>query len=469
MTTYETLRKVPLFADLPEDDLSRLCAASHEEELPPGATLFTEGDRGDAAYVITGGTIEIVKNTGTNEVLLALRHPGEVIGEMALLQDEPRMASARARDHTTMLVIPRPALADLLETSPGAVRALFDILLERLRSTESQLRQNERMAQLGTLTAGVAHELNNPAAAVARAADQLGAAVLAFADAHARVTASMRDEHRSTLEELTSRRAADTEPLGAVARSDLEQQLEDALADAGVAEPWTMAADLVGAGVRPDDLDELRRRYGPDDLAALLSDVGAGRTVESLLHTVSTSAARISAIVKALKSYSFLDQAPVQNLDVTEGIDDTILILGPRLEGITITRDYDPALPCIEAHGSELNQVWTNLLENAADAIAQRRVEEGDDAAGRITVRASAGERALVVDITDDGMGIPADVRDRIFDSFFTTKEPGKGTGLGLDICRRIVVTGHGGDITVDSEPGRTTVTVKLPRARHAS
>lgn len=462
MTSYDSLRKVPLFADLPERDLSRLCAACHEDELPAGATLFDEGDHGDAAYVITGGTIEIVKSTGTHEVLLALRHTGEVIGEMALLQDEPRMASARARDHTRLLVIPRPALAELLDTSPGAVRSLFDTLLQRLRSTESQLRQNERMAQLGTLTAGVAHELNNPAAAVERAADQLRAAVHTFADARAEAAARLGDDGREAFADLIQPSTTSAEPLDAIARSDVEQALEDALADAGVDEPWTIAADLVDAGLRAGDLAALRDRFDGDQLAVVLGAMGAGRSVDTLLDTITAAASRLSAIVTTLKSYAFLDQGPRQLVDIAEGIEDTILILGTKLAGIEITREYATDLPRIEGHGAELNQVWTNVLDNAADAIATRQAEGGDHA-GHITIAVSVADASLRVEITDDGCGIPDDIRDRIFDSFFTTKEPGRGTGLGLDISSRIVVTGHGGDIRVRSEPGSTTFTVVLP------
>ena len=232
------------------------------------------------------------------------------------------------------------------------------------------------------------------------------------------------------------------------------------LIDLGVDEPWTVAADLVDAGVGPDDVAEL----GTDAAKEAFDVVGAGRAVQSLVRAVVEGAERLSAIVGALKSYSFLDQAPVQDVDITKGIEDTILILGDKLAGVVVDRRYAEDLRRIEAHGSELNQVWTNLLDNAADAIAERRASEGESAAGRITIEATNDDRSgVVVEVTDDGAGIPPEIRTRIFDSFFTTKEPGKGTGLGLDISYRVVVMGHGGDLTVESEPGRTTFRVELP------
>jgi signal transduction histidine kinase len=459
---YENLRRVELFRDLPENDLAALCQASSEVTLADGETLFVQGDEGDAAYVITGGVVEIVKEGAEKDTLLAIRRPGEVIGEMALLQDEPRMATARGRGTTTVLKVPRPAMTHLLDVSPTAVRGLFDIVLDRLRSTQAAMKQNERMVQLGTLTAGVAHELNNPAAAVQRAAAQLDDAIGNYAGATIKAARTLDRDVLAAVERLV-RQPPDAVELSAVERSDLEQELEDALEDAGVAEPWKVAADLVEAGIRPDDLEEL----DTTDLTRALDAVSAGRAVTSLVRSVSDGAERLSAIVGALKSYSFLDRAPVQDVDVTRGIEDTLLILGGKLNGILVERDFADDLHRIEAHGSELNQVWTNLLDNAADAVRQRREEEGDAAAGRILIRARNDGDGIVVEITDDGPGIPDEIVNQIFDSFFTTKEPGEGTGLGLDTSYRIVVTGHRGDLTVESEPGRTTFRVELPPTVH--
>ncbi len=250
---YEHLHRVDLFRDLPEHDLAALCEASSEVAIADGEILFTQGDLGDAAYVITGGAIEIVKEGSDKDTLLAVRKPGEVIGEMALLQDEPRMATARGRDRTTVLMVPKQAMTHLLDVSPTAVRGLFDIVLDRLRSTQALMKQNERMIQLGTLTAGVAHELNNPAGAVLRAAGQLEGAIDDYARATGDAARALDRDALAEVERLV-RQAPDTVALPAVERSDLEADMERWLDDAGVTEPWTVAADLLEVGIRPDDL-----------------------------------------------------------------------------------------------------------------------------------------------------------------------------------------------------------------------
>lgn len=456
----DQLRSVDLFRDLPEEDLAALDQSSSEVTLADGDTLFVQGDDGDAAYVITEGVIEIVREGPQKDTLLAVRKPGEVIGEMALLQDEPRMATARGRGPTTLLKVPKRALTRLLETSPTALRGLFDIVLDRLRSTEAMMKQTERMAQLGTLAAGVAHELNNPAGAVRRAAAQLDGAIIDYVDATTRAAQALDPDVLDQVERLV--RQPPEAPLSALDRSDLEQQLEEALASAGVVEPWTVAADLVEAGIGPDDLDAL----DTTDIVAALEAVGTGRAVASLLRSVTAGSERISAIVGALRSYSFLDQAPVQDVDVTTGIEDSLLILGAKLKDIVVERDFADDLRRIEANGSELNQVWTNLLANAADAIRQRRQEEGAAAAGRILVSARNEGNGIVVEFTDDGPGIPDEIAEKVFDSFFTTKQPGEGTGLGLYISHRVVTIGHGGDLTFESGSGGTTFRVDLPGRR---
>ncbi len=468
------LRTIGLFAGLPDADLELLTDNSHPKHIEAGEVLFAQGDEGDAAYAIEKGEVDILTRAGNAEELLATRGPGEVIGEMALLRDAPRIATARARTEVDLLVVPQEAMTHLLETSPTASRALFDIILERLDETEAHLKQRERMAQLGTLTAGVAHELNNPAAAVARAAQELSSAVYDYARMAADGAALLEKEGRlrkgmldeAGQEAIFGRRMESPharDQLSALERSDLEQQIEEVLAELGMEEPWTISGDLADVGVQPDDVRKLHQRVGDTALPAALGAFGAARRVDSLLHTVTMGSERLSTIVKALKSYSFLDQAPLQEIDLTAGIDDTLLILGSMLAGIHVEREYAPDLVPIVAHGSELNQVWTNLIANAADAVEERRQSEGEDAAGRITISARNSGSGVVVEVTDDGFGIPPEIRDRIFDSFFTTKAPGKGTGMGLDISHQIVVLGHHGSLSVDSQPGRTTFRVALP------
>ena len=457
----EHIRGVSLFADLPEEDLDRLCAGSELIELGPDEPLFEEGDDGDHAYVIIEGEVKIIKVTGDREVLLARRNPGDVIGEMALLDAAPRMASVRSCSVNTKLVsISKDGMDDLLATSATAARSLFKVLLERWRQTEAQLRQSERMAQLGTLTAGLAHELNNPAAAVTRSVDQLRDATTAYGDAREAVARVGLDEAQTAVADAFIDRVRDTgATLDALERSDREAELEEVMENEGVPDAWRLAGELAEAGITADDVRELKAQLGTACVAVL--DVTAiGQRTFSLLYEVEEGTSRLSGIVGALKGYSYLDQAELQEIDLTAGLDDTLLILKTQLKGIIVEREYGDDVPRIMAYASELNQVWTNLLANAADAINDEHRDPG--IAGQITIRTRHGEDAVYVEIEDNGAGIPVEVKDRIFDAFFTTKAPGSGTGLGLDISYNIVVSKHRGDITVTSELGRTIFTVML-------
>ncbi len=460
MSSVERLRTVPLFSELPEEDLERLCVGTEEVRLPAGELLFSEGDEGDRAFVVLDGQIEIVKASAGGEVLLAVKSDG-VVGEMALLENAPRNASVRARADTTLLAIPKARLDDLLDSSPSASRAFFEVMLARWRDTQSSLQQSERMAQLGTLTAGLAHELNNPAAAVNRSAGQLIEGLARFGDARAAVAAALDSGAAGfvsvILDEIQEKRGA-AEPLSAMDRADREDAVEDWLAGHDVDRSWELAPGLVEAGLTDERLDEIADRIPVEHLSAVIGLIDAAHEQMAMLHQIEEGTRRMSAIVKALKSYVYLDQAPVQDVDIVAGIEDTLLILGHKTKGVDVERDYATHLPKIEALGSELNQVWTNLIDNALYAMADAEVENP-----RVTIRAMASDGGVAVEVEDNGPGIPEEIQKRVFDSFFTTKPPGSGTGLGLDISRNIVMSHHGGNLTVDSAPGRTVFRVELP------
>lgn len=453
------LRKVPLFAELPDADLQRLCSMIKEVGLAPGETLFAEGDPGEEAYVIAEGEIEIIKASSGREVLLAVRASGDVIGETALLEMAPRNATARARGACKLLGIHKTLLDELVQSSASAARVMFFTVLARWRATGAMLRQSEKMAQLGTLTAGVAHELNNPAAAVQRGAAQLSDALEELLAAERELALAPID--REVMSELRTRWKAPQRrgDLDAVARGDREEQVESWLDGHAVPDAGGFAPTLVTLGYDIAQLDHLAAQAGvglPTAVRWLVSRY----VVSDRLVEVSQGASRISEIVKALKGYAYLDQAPVQEVDVHEGIDSTLIILRHKLKaGIKVTRAYAPDLPRISAWGSELNQVWTNILDNASDALADR-IKDGS---AEITIRTRREGDFVVVEIGDNGPGIPTEIQDRIFEAFFTTKPPGKGTGLGLDISYRIVVHRHRGDLRVTSRPGQTTFVVKLP------
>lgn len=457
------LRKIPLFHALSDEDITYLSQIAETVTLEPEEELFVEGSMGDRAYIIKDGFLEVFKLSSGREILLDSHGVGGVIGEMSLLEQKPRMASIRARDKTTLLSIHQTAFDHLIATSTGAARAMLDIVLTRMRNTESKLQQSEKMAQLGTLTAGVAHELNNPAAAVQRAS------------AHLRQTLADFATSQSTLDKLglSSQQVSMTEKiqtqihhvilhppnLTSMMRSDLEAGIEDSLDEYEVEEPWEYASVLVNMNYQSEDIDALVGQFGTDHLTVILDWIRATFNSYILLEEIGQGASQISEIVKALKSYAYLDQAAVLAVDVHEGLDSTLIIMRNKLKiGVTVNREYATDLPKIQAYGSELNQVWTNLIHNAVDAMGNHT-----DPTITIRTRYETSEKQVVVEIEDNGSGIPDEIVARVFDPFFTTKGPGVGTGMGLHISYNIIVQKHHGDLRVYSEPDKTCFQVWLP------
>ncbi len=453
--TKDFLRGIRLFADLGAEDLDRLLQASRHLTLAAGEQLFRQGDPGDYAYVIEKGEIEISRFSDGREIRLATRKRGEVIGEMALIEESTRMATARATTDVEALAIGREQLDDLLGSSPSAARAMVCTSMDRLRETEAALRQSEKMAQLGIFTAGLAHELNNPAAAVVRGADQMRLALPVLLQgpatvAHLGLSPAQFEELARRLKQGNRQGARG----GALERSDREETIDQWLAKAGVQDRGVLAADLAEAGYDTAELQAMAGVFAPAQLARVLPLICASAALQALLEEIGHGAREIATIVRAMKSYVYLDEAPVQDVDIHEGLENTLVILRHKLKaGIDVVRDYAADLPRVAAYGSELNQVWTNLIDNAADALEGR---------GRITLRTRRGESWVVVEVEDNGPGIPEALHARVFTLFFTTKPQGKGTGLGLTTAYKIVRR-HEGIIDFQSFPGRTVFTVRLP------
>jgi signal transduction histidine kinase len=437
---------------LAEKQAAQLAELARFPEMNPGPVIRTDED---GTLLLANTAAQEVFGTGLIGQSWAQLCPGvgpEVWAEVTASEDvvpvEARIAErsyvfAHRHDPRTGLVF------------------VFGADVTRQKQTERALAQSERMATLGTLAAGVAHELNNPAAATRRAAEQLREAFAALNETRGRL-GDMPPDGVALLADIHTRSAAHASPrktLGSVERSDLEAELEDWLDEHDVDDGWDLAPGLVAQGLAIPDLVRLGELFGASALPAVLAWAVQTHRVHVLTHEIGEGSARISEIVGALKGYSYLGQAPVQAVDVHQGLESTLVIMRNKLKtGIDVVRDYAPDVPAVPAYGSELNQVWTNLVDNAADAIYAQ-----DPPFGTLTVRTRRDGDHAVVEIEDDGPGIPQDVQPHLFDPFFTTKEPGRGTGLGLSTTYSIVTDKHQGTITLDSHPGRTVFTVRLP------
>ena len=403
--------------------------------------------------------------------------PVIVISALDEIDSAVRCIEMGAEDYLT-----KPFNPTLLRARLGASlkeKRLRDLERAYLQQ-EMVLRQQDKLATLGRLSAGLAHELNNPAAATQRGAGQLRETLAAMQHALQEAAADGLPEAQvallRTLETEAAERVRTPVSLGVLERSDRETAVEDWLTSHGVDQPWDVAPALVEAGFQPADLERIGSVFSGAQLAAIMTWLGATATALSLLEQVGHGASRIAELVQALKSYSYMDQAPVQVIDVHEGLDSTLVMLRSRLKQIDVRREYTPDLPRIPAHGSELNQVWTNILDNAADVLTsnaqagqpggQPGGPPGGQPAGQpgiIIIRTRRDGDWVVVDLEDNGPGIPEALQSRVFDPFFTTKAPGKGVGLGLNISHTIITQRHGGRLTVTSRPGHTCFQAWLP------
>jgi signal transduction histidine kinase len=453
----EELRAVPILDGFTDEQVAELAAAGEEVVLEPGTRLFDEGRPADDWWVLLEGRIDLVRRIGHEEAVMAtMENAGQWAGGFRAWDEHGvYMGSARVMDRSRLFRLPAPELGRLGEAwFPFAVHLLRG-LIGTARRIEHNARQREALVALGTLAAGLAHEINNPASAAVRSVGALQQANDdVFTSLERLASEGISADQFVALDDL--RRAIDPSqaPTG-VALSNLEEQLTDWLTDHDIDRDWEIAPALAGAGVTPSWLDRVAAALPGPALQAGLEWVASAVTTTALIAGAQNATRRISDLVSAVKSYSQLDRAAVQDVRVVDGLESTLIMLGHRLrDGITVVREYDDSVPTVTANPGELNQVWTNLVDNAVDAM---------NGHGTLTVRTSADDHHVVVEIADTGTGMTEDVAAHAFEPFFTTKEVGKGTGLGLDISRRIVAEHHGGEISVDSEPGRTVVRVRLP------
>ncbi|MFD6169994.1 ATP-binding protein [Streptomyces coeruleorubidus] len=455
-----------LFEKLTPEQLERLCAEGRVEQFEPGP-VYTEGEPATCFYVMLEGTVVLYRRVGGDDVeVTRTSQRGVYAGSMqAYLGDRVRQVynnSMRVTEPTRFFVLPADTFAGIMqEWFPMAVH-LLEGLFFGSKNTQRAIGQRERLLALGSLSAGLTHELNNPAAAAVRATatlrERVGKmrhklAVIAQGSYSPEVMANLID-----LQERTAERVAKAPTLSPLEASDREDALTDWLDDHGIPDGWRIAPAFVQAGLDEDWLDQVAAAVDEELLPSAIGWLNYTVETELLMDEINDSTARISHLVDAAKQYSQLDRAPFQNADVHELLDSTLLMLSGKIgRQIKVVKDYDRTLPRIPAYPAELNQVWTNLIDNAVSAMNSAGGE------GTLTVRTARDHDRLLVEFRDTGVGIPAEDRGRIFDPFFTTKPVGEGTGLGLDISWRIVVNKHHGSIQVESEPGDTRFQVLLP------
>lgn len=421
--------------------------------------LIRQGELGDAAYVVMKGEFEVQKQTGQSLIKIDVRNPGDVVGEMALLSRAPRNATLIAKTDGEVLRIPQEAFEKLLTSSTSAAMVVLHWVMSRLTQNESLLHQQEKMAALGTMSAGLAHEMNNPAAAAQRSASRLIEIQARWLHlTHQLEKAAFQENQTEWLDHFMQealQRFESPRKLDTLEKIDLVDQLQAWLETNGIESAWEIAPGMVNFGWDPQALEEIKNRVSESLFNLSVQSLGTGCLMMGLLSEVQQTTERISQIVHAVKTYTYLDQAPLLEVDIHEGLESTLVIMQHKLKkGVTVKREYSQDLPRIEAYASELNQVWTNIIDNAADAM---------DGKGEIRIKTYKEDQHVIVEIIDNGPGIPEDVQPRIFEPFFTTKAPGHGTGLGLHISHDIIVNRHHGQLKVESKPGETKFRIVLP------
>jgi len=466
VTTLDELRRVPLFDGFSEAELASILEGSEEKLVRAGEVNGREGEPVEHLYVILEGDLRITKRTADGgETVLNVYTPGSFFAEVPLLAGSPFMASGRALTDCRMFLIPNDLFRRLLTENGPFSNRILQTMAERVQLLQSVAGQREKLDSLGTLAAGLAHELNNPASATRRSAADLREDFarlrsLGWRLAHAAARGELDPSALQALERsvaATSAAGAPTPleaPLDTLEESEREEELALWLENLGLEDAWDLAPTFADAGLRTGDLEALVESIPSGPRADALRYLGAVIGVSGLLDGVERSAGRVSEIVGTMEGYSYMDQAPLQDVDINRNLQDTVSVLGYKLGGVEVRLDLDPALPPVAAYGGELNQVWTALLDNAIDATG---------GGGRVGVRTTCEKDLVLVEVSDDGPGIPEPIRGRIFEPFFTTKDVGSGTGLGLDVSYRIVVGRHGGDIHVVSQPGDTRFEVRLP------
>jgi len=458
MVEKSELLRVPAFADLPDDQIVWFISQSQEMNLKTGDIYSRQGDPADAMFVILEGQLQGRGELGGETFVFDLK-PGDVTGLLPFSRMKQFTVNGRAETDSRALRFPASLFPELVQKMPELTKRLVGLMSDRIRETTRIEQQRDRLASLGKLSAGLAHELNNPASAAKRAASQLRDTLKKIRDASLELgRRDLTSAQKTEIEKLeASFTRQDILPPDPLTSSDLEEQIDSLFRSHGQNDLWQLAADLARRNIKPEVLESLFANLAADTARAALVRIAASVEVASLLHEIESSTSRISDLVRAIKEYTYMDQAPVQNVDIVKSLEITLTILNHKLkQGVAVLREYERVPLLVNSFGSELNQVWTNIIDNAIDAMGGK---------GELRVRTYREDTCVVVEIGDNGPGISPEVKPHIFEPFFTTKGVGEGTGLGLDTVQRIVKK-HRGNIQVSSKPGDTRFQVWLPLAK---
>jgi len=455
--TAELLRRVETFAGLPDDQIAWFLSQSQEMHFKTGDMYAQQGAPADAMFVILDGEFQARGELAGETIVFTIK-AGEVTGLLPFSRMKQFRLSGRALTNGIILRFPSSLFHELVQKMPELATRLVGLMSDRIRETTRMEQQQDRLASLGKLSAGLAHELNNPASAAKRATSQLRTILKRIRDASLELgRRDLTGAQKAEIEKLeASLSHMEGPPLNPLAASTLEDQIDSLFRSHGQSDLWQLAADLARRNVQPATLEQVFATFDDGTARAALVRIAASIEIADLLNEIESSTSRISDLVAAIKEYTFMDQARVQNVDVVKSLENTLTILHHKLKrGVTVHRDYAQTPLLVNSFGSEINQVWTNIIDNAIDAM---------NGQGELRIRTYRDEKCAVVEIADNGPGISPEVRGHIFEPFFTTKGVGEGTGLGLDTVQRIVRK-HRGSIQVESEPGNTCFQVWLPLA----
>jgi len=457
MVTPSELLRFPAFADLPDDQIAWFLGQSQEKSLKAGEIYARQGDPPEAMFVLLEGEFEW-RGEFNGETTVIPGNVGDVTGALPFSRMKQFTVTGRAVKDGRILRFPAALFPDLIQKMPELAKRLVGVMSDRIRELTRLEQQRDRLAGLGKLSAGLAHELNNPASAARRAASQLRDVLKKNRDANYELgSRDLTAAQQAEIEKLESAFVQRNEvPRDALATSDLEEQIDSLLRSHGQNDLWQMAADLARKNVKPEALESLFATLDSETARAALVRIAASVEVATLLNEIESGTSRIADLVRAIKEYTYMDQTPLQNVDIVKSLETTLTILNHKLKrGVVVHRDYQRVPLLVNSFGSELNQVWTNIIDNAIDAMGGN---------GELRVRTYREDNCVVVEIADNGPGISPEIQPHIFEPFFTTKGVGEGTGLGLDTVQRIVKK-HRGSIQVSSKPGDTRFQVRLPLA----